>query len=588
MSTARANILGVNASYHESAAALMSGGKLIAAAEEERFNRVKHGKSATIDNALLLPWSAIDYCLRAAGIEPDQLDYVGFSLDPAERLARNVGLPDEEEIAPFDYGTREGERRFAAFLEEAPRLLELRWHSPMAEKFMFLDHHACHAASAFFCSPFDEAAVLSVDGIGESASTVLYHGRDGDLKRLGSICYPHSLGFLWEKMTAFLGFKSNHDECKVMGLSSYGDPRKYRAAFDKLVEVGPDGDFKMNNEVLRFRAGGFGPLEKLLGKRRMAHEPLHYGGDNTIHADVAAALQSVTEEAMLRLCGRLRKATGARYLCMAGGVALNCVANGRIAHECGFDDLWIQPAANDAGTAVGAAAHISHTVCGAVDGPLMSHPYLGPGYDDTEIEKTLIRCGLPFRRIEEPEKLAARLVYDNDVVGWFQGRMEFGPRALGNRSILADPRDPNMVGELNLKVKHREPFRPFCPSVLSEKAGEWFELGGQAPLASKYMLCAFQTKPDRRRLIPAVVHVDGTSRIQLVNEEDNPLYHRLIRQFEALSGVPMVLNTSLNDTEPIVCSPDDAVKTFLKTNIDHLVIGRFAVSKKDVAGRRGR
>ncbi|MBI3098530.1 MAG: carbamoyl transferase [Planctomycetes bacterium] len=572
--------LGLKAVYHESSAAVVMGGRVVSAVEEERLSRVKHAKKAEIDQAPILPFLAIDAALASAGLGMGDIGAIGYSFDPEARLASNVGLPDEPQIVPGDYGTRSGEERFHRLVRQVPALLAARFGSALHAPVRFLDHHACHAASAYYAAPLDEAAVLSIDGIGEIASTTLWHGRGPQMRRLAEVRYPHSLGFLWEKITSFLGFTQNHDECKIMGLAWYGDPARYREAFSRFARLRDDGGFDSDNALLGFRSRAWGPIEGILGPRRLPHEPLGWktGGDMR-HADIAAALQDFTERAFLALAARARRETGSRRLCLAGGVALNCVANARLALEADLEHLWIQPGANDAGTAIGAALLLHHESGGTPKIEAMPSPYLGPEYPDAEIERALKSARLPYSRVDDPSEVAAGLVEANDVVAWFQGRMEFGPRALGNRSILADPRDPGMVEELNVKVKHREVFRPFCPSVLAERAPEWFETAPGRADADRFMLLAYRVRSGFRGRIPAVTHVDGTSRIQSVIAEENPRFRRLIEAFDRRTGVPMLLNTSFNDSEPIVCTPDDAVRTFLKTKIDHLVIGDFLVHK---------
>jgi len=584
-------VLGINAIYHESSAALVIGDYIVAAAEEERFSRVKHAKKAAIEHTLELPFRAIEWCLHRAGLAMDDVAGVGYSFSPRLRLDHNADLAEAATLLPGAWGTSDGERRVHELCRLVRRILE-RWFAvDLTGRFHYLPHHDCHLASAFYPSPFREAAVISVDGIGEWTTTAIAHGTPSGLATLATQVYPNSIGFLWEKLTDFLGFHRNHDECKVMGLASYGDPTVYRPAFDELVTVDDDG-FTMHADRLRFRReDDHTALEPLFGPRRLPGEPLAYEGDDRRHADVAAALQALTEDLFRHLGRRAAAASGSRHCCLAGGVALNCVANGVLVREGLFDDLFVQPAAHDAGTALGAAFLLSRR-----DGPSpaaatrcpRSHAYLGPAFDDDECRAALERWRLDGAVVatapDDDELLAevARRLAEGRVVAWFDGALEWGPRALGHRSILADPRNGQMRDILNHRVKHREPFRPFCPSVLAEHAAAWFYLGPPAaPLAAAdFMLFAYPTRPDRAAAIPAVVHVDGTSRIQVVHADVTPRYHRLITRFHELTGVPLVLNTSFNDREPIVCTPDDAIRCFRATAIDDLVLGGHLVARE--------
>ncbi len=559
-------IVGINSAYHESAACVLHDGKLVAAIEEERLSRRKHGKEAAPETGGDLPLLAIKGCLELAGIELGDVAGVGFSIDPEARLL-NQGLPDP--VVEDGWGSTTGEQIFYEHLQQVPEKLR---DLGMRGEFHFLPHHLCHAASAYYPSPFPEAAVLSVDGIGENQSTIFVHGRGEDMETIGEIRYPSSLGFFWEKFCKFLGFSEYHS-CKVMGLASYGDPQKYLDRFDTLVELISEGRFRLDGDLLRFRVEDYEPLEALFGlKRRLKDQPL-----DQAHQDIAAALQEVTNRVICHMVDHLSDVTGSANLCMAGGVALNCVAN-RVAFErSSFENLYIQPATHDAGTAVGAALLASHRQprhegvrC------QMPHAFSGPTFSKEEIESALQQRGLTPIQIDEPERVAAELIASGQIVGWFQGAMEFGPRALGHRSLLADPRQPQMKQLLNNRVKHREEFRPFAPSVLAEEAGNWFHIG-KSTQASDFMLLAYPTREDVLHRIPAVVHVDGTSRIQTVRAETSPRYHRLISHFYALTGVPLVLNTSFNDNEPIVCTPADAIETFVTTHIDALIINDLLV-----------
>jgi carbamoyltransferase len=559
-------VLGINSAYHESPACLLHNGRIVSAVEEERFTRRKHAKSARVDNADELPLYAIEHCLQSAGISSADVAHIGYSLNAAKRL-ENRSLVDI--VVEGDWGSPSGEERFYRSLCRVPDTLR---QMGFTGEFHWLDHHLCHAASAFHLSSFQEAAVLTVDGIGETSSTLFAWGEGTTLTGLHEIPYPASLGFRWEKFAKFLGF-TEYDACKVMGLAAYGDPCIYRSQFARLVTLPPDGTFAIDNDVLRFRVEDYTPLERLFGI-----EKREYGQAlSAAHEDIAAALQQVTDEVVLHMVRHLYEQTQSANLCMAGGVALNCITN-RVAFEDGpFTNLYVQPAAHDAGTAAGAALVIWHGMQGNDARQVMDHAYLGPAFTDEEIAAALAQCGLSYRHTDAVAEVVAELLSHGSIVGWFQGAMEFGPRALGNRSLLADPRDPNMREILNRKVKHREPFRPLAPSVLAEEADRWFAI--QKPTcASDFMLMAYPARVEVRERIPAVVHVDGTSRIQTVRRETNSRYYDLIAAFFRLIGVPLVLNTSFNESEPIVCTPRDAVDTLMKTGIDYLAIGDFLCS----------
>lgn len=554
--------LGINSAYHESSACLVRDGVVVAAVEEERFSRRKHGKDAEVDNPHQLPLASIGWCLRHAGVEPGDVARIGYSLNPLRRLANRI---HDEDVVAGSWGSVAGEDEFHRCLQTIPeRLLAMGFGARLA----WIDHHRCHAASAYLASPWEHAAVLTMDGIGETASTTFAVGQGQHIEFLGAIEYPASLGFLWEKLSMFLGFRE-HDACKVMGLSAYGDPERFRAAFAQVVSLLPEGRFAIDNDVMRFRGGGHGRLEALFGvPRRLRDEPLE-----PVHSDLAAALQKVTSSTALHLARYLRQQTATKRLCLAGGVALNCVMNQALLDQAGFDELYVSPAAHDAGTALGAALLLSP---GAQRSPL-EHVYLGPCFSAAEVESTLAASGLPYQRYERIEEAVAERLANGQIVGWFNGAMEFGPRALGNRSLLADPRHASVREKLNEAVKHREPFRPFGPSVLCEEAAKWFELPDSP--ATEYMLLAVRVRNAYRDRIPAVVHVDGTSRLQVVSRSQNPRYHAVIAAFYARTGVPAVLNTSFNDDEPIVCTPADALATFRSTAIDCLAIEGFLVER---------
>jgi carbamoyltransferase len=568
------NILGINSAYHEPAACVLRDGIPVSFAEEERFNRRKHGKVARVDNPDELPWQAIDFGLRQAGIEMAEVDAIAYSLNPPKRL-RNLEV--NEPVEPGDWGSRLGEQLFQRGLLRVPYAIEDRYGVALRERFHWVDHHLCHAASAFLVSPFGESAVLTVDGIGEYGTAWLGHGQGVKLRQIAEIEYPHSLGFLWEKLALYLGF-GEYDASKVMALAVTGDPKSFASAFGSLVQSNRDGELRLAADVLRFRSHDFSGVEALLGPRRAPGDAL-----KPRHADIAAALQKATDRALLDLAGALRRTTAISRLCLAGGVVLNCVSN-RVLQESGlFEEIYIQPAAHDAGTALGAAALLWCEQFGGARSFILEHPYLGPEYSEAELLASLAQSGLSYHRSPDAAAEAAERLAAGAVVGWFQGRMEAGPRALGNRSLLADPRRAEIRAVLNEKVKHREPFQPFAPAVLAPRATDWFRIPGHSR-STDFMLFACEVLPEQAPRIPAVVHADGTSRIQTVQSDTNPLFYRLIVEFERRTGVPLVLNTSFNDSEPIVCTPEDALRTFRATRIDALFLGSFVVEKDRNSG----
>jgi carbamoyltransferase len=566
-------ILGINSAYHESSACLLKDGNIEAFAEEERFNRIKHAKPAKFDNSDELPANAINFCLAQANILFSDIDYIGFSFDPESRLKKNVGVGKPEGLAENSWGTEAGEKIFYEKNLIVPNKLSEMADIDISNKFYFLPHHLCHAASTFFVSPFENAAILIVDGIAEYASTWMGKGVANNIKPLLEIDYPNSLGFLWEKMSEYLGF-SEYDACKVMGLASYGEASKKMEEMSQIIILKNDGTFEINNEIMKFRKPDFTPLENLFKvKKRKPGARLY-----AIHENISAALQDLTEKALIHLSTRLYEETRSKNICLAGGVALNCVANGKILPNTKLENIYIQPAANDSGTSIGAAYYLWNQKLNNPRSKPLKHAYLGPEYTDNEIRKILESNDLTYSQIKYPEVYIANMISQGVIVAWFSGRMEAGPRALGRRSILGDPRSPIIREVLNNKVKFREIFRPFCPSVLKEDAREWFEID-QFDEPAHYMLIAYKVKKDKIELIPAVTHVDTTARIQLVTRETNPRYHKLISEFKKQTGVPILLNTSFNIQEPIVCSPQDAVNTFKKSQIDCLVIGDFIVER---------
>lgn len=564
-------ILGINSAYHESSACLIKDGDMVAAVEEERFTRKKHAKQAKVDNPDELPTNSINFCLNRAGITLSQVDYIGFSFNPKIRL-KNKEF--EEQTINGSWGTPEGEEKFYSKIMGVPLCLSKLANEDISNKFIWIDHHSCHAASSFFVSPFQKAAIMSVDGIGETTTTFLGVGEEKSIRTLKEVEYPNSLGFLWEKMSKFLGF-GEYDACKVMGLASYGSGKSFIESFRDIVSVGSNGGFTVDNSITKFRCEDYSRLEEIFGQRRERGTPIEKR-----HRDMAAGLQGITDEIALHMAQYLYDATHCKNLCVSGGVGLNCVTNTALSEKSNFDHVFVQPAANDAGTALGAAFHIWCAILNKPRKYVMKNAYLGPSFSSQQMENALKEHGLGYRLVPDIESLIAKILAEGSIVAWFQGAMEFGPRALGNRSLLADPRNPSMREILNQKVKHREDFRPFAPSVIKEKSQGWFVVNKESP-SSDFMLFAYRLKEAKKGLIPAVVHVDGTSRIQTVRSSENPRYHRILSEFERITGVPILLNTSFNDDEPIVCTPSDAIKTFLKTKIDYLVLGDFLVSKKE-------
>jgi carbamoyltransferase len=559
-------VLGISCFYHDAAAALIQDGRIVAAAEEERFTRQKHDPS--------FPLHAIRYCLKEAGISAQDLDYIGFYEKPMRKFER--AMHTFKETFPLSY---------EAFEERVPRLLHeemrvediLREHFETEAELLYLEHHLSHAASAFLVSPFENAAILTADGVGEWATTCLGYGKGTEVVLFQEIHYPHSLGLLYSALTAFLGFKVNTDEYKVMGLASYGKPTMVEE-IRRLLTVHENGSYALNLDYFAHHYSTKRPyshnLIELLGEPRVPES-----GVEERHKDIACSLQSVLEEVLLKIFEHLRQRTGSRNICLAGGVALNGVANWRVFQQSGFEDIYIQPASSDSGGALGAAVFIYHTLLGNARMRPMESALLGPAFSNQEVEATLQEAGATYHRLNE-EKLVeetARLIHEGAIIGWFQGRMEYGPRALGCRSILANPCDPAMKDTLNARVKFREEFRPFAPAVLEEKASDYFDIDRPAP----FMLLVPQVREGKGHQIPAVTHVDNSARVQTVSASTNPRFHRLISAFEKLSGVPVVINTSFNVRgEPIVCTPEDAYNCFLHTDIDFLVMNDFLVEKK--------
>ncbi|MEK7087546.1 MAG: carbamoyltransferase C-terminal domain-containing protein [Patescibacteria group bacterium] len=567
-------ILGLNTTYHELSACLVKNGELVAAVEEERFNRIKHGKPALVSNPNTLPVEAINFCLSKAKINFSDLDKIAISFCPQDRL-KNINI--DEYFTEGDWGSKSGEELFYKKLMSLPSLLSKLANLDVRDKIVWVPHHIGHAGSAYYVSPFDNAAILSVDGIGEITSTWLGVGNKNKISKIKEIEYPHSIGFLWEKFSKFLGF-SEYDAAKVMGLASYGNKEKFYPLFQRIVTILPDGDFKMDSDILQFRLNNFEPIEKLFGVKKIDSPEKR----SKSHEDIAAGLQAITNDLILNIAKFLAEKTRSKNICLAGGVALNCIVNSKIMESGYFENMYIQPAAHDAGTALGAAYYIWNDGLSNEKRFVMDNAYWGPDYSDEQIEEVLNEERVKFSKIDNIEEATAKLISEGKIIGWFQNKMEWGPRALGNRSLLADPRDAKIKEVLNMRIKKRESFRPFAPSVLEEDVNDWFELPKNCKsISTEFMEFTFPVKESKKNLIPAVTHIDGTSRIQVATKKSNLKYHKLISEFKKITGVPMVLNTSFNENEPIVCSPTDAVKTFKRTRMDYLAIHDFLVSKEE-------
>jgi carbamoyltransferase len=569
--------LGINAVYHDSAACLVKDGIVIAAAEEERFTRKKHGKRPTPFSTYELPFYAIDYCLKEAGIHLKDVDHIAYSYDPYILLDKfkhdgSITLPMEPSAHPLPADWESvWDPLFLSSIVNAPRHLvggyphhlQARFAgSPLIGSFQwhFVPHHLAHAASAYYPSPFQEAAIFTIDGRGEKATTTYSRGQGSKIEQIGQVDMPNSLGILYEKVTEHLGFLHSSDEYKVMALASFGKP-VYLEEFHEMIQIGQEGMYEIKSVDLTC----FGPARQK-GDR---FEQWHY--------DLASSLQIALEEAAIQLTDWLHQVTGSYNLAVAGGVALNCVMNARIRDHGSFKNVWVQPAASDAGTALGAALWIDVQESQREDRPYqMDHAFLGPDYSEEEIEKFLKWSKLPYKHIGDPAETAADLLAQDKVIGWFQGRLEFGPRALGARSILASPIHAEMQERLN-DIKDREDFRPVAPVVLEEEVDRWFVNGGVSP----FMLFTYDVHQDKADKIPAVRHVDGTARIQTINREQNKPYYDLLKAFQTRTGVPVLVNTSFNTRgEPIVCSPRDAIECFWTSPLDALVIGPFLLQKE--------
>ena len=592
------NILGLSAFYHDSAACLLQDGKIIAAAQEERFTRKKHDAS--------FPKNAVEFCLQKGGIQVSDLDYVGFYDKPFIKFERI--LETYLGIAP---------KGIKQYLVAIPIWLKdklwtrtnIRNKLGYSGTVLFAQHHESHAASAFFPSPFQEAAILTMDGVGEWATTSIASGKDNKIELLQELHFPHSLGLLYSAFTYYLGFKVNSGEYKVMGLAPYGKPIYSDLIREHLIDLKEDGSFRMRMDYFDYLGGMAMTNQKFAS---IFNHPARKAESNLTQKemDIAASLQEVTEEIMLKMARHIRYLTNMKNLCLAGGVALNCVGNGKILKEKIFEKIWVQPAAGDAGGSLGVARCIWHQIIGnnrlTNCKDTMRGAYLGPHFKESEIKNFLDSNEIPYRQVNESQltKLVATDLQKGKVVGWFQGPMEFGPRALGGRSIIGDPRNPKMQSTMNLKIKYRESFRPFAPSVLAEKVDEWFEMDEESP----YMLMVAEVRKDKRismtkeqnklfgidllnvpkSQIPAITHVDYSARIQTVHEDTNKRYYDLIKEFEKETQCAVLINTSFNVRgEPIVCTPEQAYRCFMRTEMETLVLENFIIDKKDQKQHEG-
>ncbi len=570
-------ILGIGCFYHDSSACLIKDGKVIAAVLEERFSRKKHDFS--------FPQRAIEFCLKQAGITINDVGYIGFYEKPFLKFERV--LSQHLEMFP---------KSFKNFLYYLPSWIneKLRFIKIIRKKLkykgdvLFIEHHLAHAASAFLVSPFEKAAILTIDGVGEWTTTAYGTGDGNNIHLIKEIRFPHSLGLLYSTITAYLGFSVNNSEYKVMGLSAFGDTDKntnpYYNKLKKVIDIKEDGSFCLDISYFSYHYADRMPSKRLC---KLLDGPVLKKGEKLTkrHNDIAAALQIITEEIMLKILNHVYKITKCENIVLAGGVGLNSVCNGKILKNTPFKKVWIQPDAGDGGTSMGAAFYVYNTFLNKKRDFILNHNFWGPGYSDGHIKNFLDNNKINYSELRDGKELikkTAKLILEKNIIGWFQGRMEWGPRALGARSILASPCYNEMKDVLNLKVKHREKFRPFAPVILAEKTKEWFDCDNPLPDPTDFMLMVYPIKEEKKSLIPAVVHVDGSGRLQSIKREQNMLYYDLIREFENLTGVPILVNTSFNIRgEPIVCTPYDAYRCMMGTEIDYLVMNKFLIRRSD-------
>lgn len=559
------NILGISCYYHDSAACLLKDGEVVAAAQEERFNRIK--------NSPVFPLNAINYCIQSANISFNEIDYVAFYEKPYLKFSRVIF--DHIKAFPLSYGN---------FLRSIPQWLQDRLILPITlkkemgfeGKTAFIKHHMAHVSSSFLVSPFNEAAIITADGVGEYATTSYGYAEGNKINILKEIHYPDSLGLLYSAVTSYLGFKANSGEGTTMALASFGKP-EYITEFNKIIDVKDDGSFHMDSKYFGYTKGKTMYSERFI---KLFGPPRKMGGEyEERHKNIASSLQLFIEETLIKIAENLFSETKTTNLCLAGGVFLNCVANQKILEKTRFENIFIQPAAGDAGGSIGAAMNLYNCILGNPRIFKMEHSYLGPEFSNEEAKRMVLAKNLKFIEYNNENELLAKtaeLIHNNKTVGWFQGRLEFGPRALGNRSILANATNSEMVNILNDRIKHREWFRPFAPIVPEDRANDFFEMNGLSP----FMLLAPRVKEHARKILPAITHIDGTARVQTVSKKHNPRLYKLLIEIEKISGVPVAINTSFNlQGEPIVCSPDEAINDFLKSEMDYLVIENLLLEK---------
>ncbi|MEK6879728.1 MAG: carbamoyltransferase [Nanoarchaeota archaeon] len=569
-------ILGVSCFYHDSSASLIKDGIVVAAAQEERFSRKKHDIS--------FPIKAIDYCLKSQNIKIDQIDYIAFYEKPVLKFERVL----YQHLQSFPKSYKTFLQYLPSWTNEKLRIVKIiRKKTKYKGDVLFVDHHMAHASS-FLISPYKKAAILTVDGVGEWTTTAYGVGENRSIKLLKEIHFPHSLGLLYSTITAYLGFSVNNSEYKVMGLSAYGNmdrkTNQYYNRLKEIIDIKEDGSFRFNMDYFVYHYLDKMPSKKLCdlleGKIRKPDEEL-----TQRHKDIAAAVQLITEEAVTKILNHLHKSTKCDNLVISGGVGLNSVYNGKILRNTHFKGVWLQPDPGDGGTSLSAAMYVYNTILGKERKYILKDVYLGPEFSNKEIQEFLDKNGIKYNKFKDKKSLVkhtAQLIFKNNVVGWFQGRMEWGPRALGARSILSNPCNKDMKEILNLKVKHREKFRPFAPVVCIEDANKYFDCNKPIPEAADFMLMVYPIKEQYHKKIPAVTHVDGSGRLQTVRGDQNKLYYNLIKEFGRLSGIPVLINTSFNIRgEPIVCSPHDAYKCMMGTGIDYLVIGDFLIKREN-------
>jgi len=569
-------ILGISCYYHDASAALLKDGIIVAAAEEERFTRKKHDTS--------FPSRAIRYCLKSQNISINDIEYIGFYEKPLVKFERVLS----QHIEAFPLSFKTFLSSMPSWINEKLRLMKQIRKLKYRKDVLFIEHHMAHAASAFLVSPFKKSAILTVDGVGEWTTTAFGTGEDNDIHLMKEIRFPHSLGLLYSAITAYLGFSVNNSEYKVMGLAAYGDMNKstnpYYNKLKKAIDIKDDGSFFMDMKYFKYTYSDRMPSKMLCnlldGPIRKKNEKI-----SQRHKDIAATLQIIYEESLFKILNHVYKVTKCENLVIAGGCGLNSVANGKILSNTHFSNIWIQPNPSDGGTSIGAASYIHNSILGKKRNYIMENAYLGPGYTDTAILRFLEKNHIKYSKFRDNKELirkTAMLISENKVVGWFQGRMEWGPRALGNRSILANPCNPDARRLINTKVKHRERFRPFAPAVCSDDAKTYFICDNPLPLPADFMLMVYPVRKKWQRKIPSVTHVDGSGRLQVISRHQNPFYYDLIKEFGKISGIPILINTSFNIRgEPIVCTPYDAYKCMMGTGIDYLVMDKYLIKRMD-------